>query len=45
MSCTVRYPTRRCCGCGNRYEPVELTPGPSGDPHCEDCLTMYRTTH
>jgi hypothetical protein len=27
-----------CEGCGWECEPVELEPGPSGDPHCSDCL-------
>lgn len=44
MSYRCPYPTRRCAGCGWRAEPVELTPGPSGDPHCHDCHTTYRNT-
>jgi len=27
-----------CEGCGWKCEPAELEPGPSGDPHCEDCM-------
>lgn len=33
-----------CEFCGWECEPVELQPGPSGDPACSDCLATFRET-
>lgn len=30
-----------CEFCGHVCEPVELQPGPSGDPCCGDCLATF----
>jgi hypothetical protein len=30
-----------CEFCDWECEPVELQPGPSGDPCCSDCLTTF----
>lgn len=31
-----------CEFCGHVCEPVELQPGPSGDPACDDCVATFR---
>ncbi|MCX5209729.1 hypothetical protein OG689_10585 [Kitasatospora sp. NBC_00240] len=37
---TVPVELVACEACEDLFEPVELEPGPSGDPHCWDCLSV-----